>query len=37
MPSNVSPHCFPPPRTIEEHAESFNVKDATGQASAISI
>jgi hypothetical protein len=27
---------FPPPWTIEEHAESFIVKDATGQASALS-
>ena len=35
MPSNVNPHCFPPPRTIEEHAESFNVKDATGRTSAL--
>ncbi len=23
---------FPPPWTIEEHAESFIVRDATGQA-----
>ncbi len=37
MPSNVSQRCFPPPRTIEEHAESFIVKDATGQALGISI
>jgi len=35
VPSNVNPHCFPPPRTIEEHAESFNVKDATGRTSAL--
>jgi hypothetical protein len=27
-----STHRFPPPWTIEEHAESFIVKDATGQA-----
>ena len=27
------PHAdFPPPWTIEEHSESFIVKDATGQA-----
>jgi len=28
----VTPRRFPPPWTIEEHAESFIVKDATGQA-----
>jgi hypothetical protein len=28
----VTPRRFPPPWTIEEHGESFIVKDATGQA-----
>ena len=28
----MTPRRFPPPWTIEEHAESFIVKDATGQA-----
>jgi hypothetical protein len=32
VPSNVNHRRFPPPWIIEEHAESFTVRDATGQA-----
>jgi hypothetical protein len=28
----VTPRRFPPPWTVDEHAESFIVKDAKGQA-----
>jgi hypothetical protein len=30
--SMLPPRHFPPPWTIDEHAESFIVRDATGQA-----
>jgi len=33
----LSARRFPPPWMIEEHTESFVVRDANGQASAISI
>ncbi len=32
LPSAMPARRFPPPWTIEEHRESFTVKDATGQA-----
>jgi len=32
MPPSVITRRFPPPWTIEEHTESFIVKDANGQA-----
>jgi hypothetical protein len=28
----MNPHRFPPPWTVVEHAESYWVQDATGQA-----
>jgi hypothetical protein len=31
MPASVTPRRFPPPLMVEEHAESFIVRDATGQ------
>jgi hypothetical protein len=31
MPTEMKPRRFPPPWVIEEHKESFIVKDATGQ------
>ena len=32
MPASVTPRRFPPPLMVEEHAESFITRDATGQA-----
>ncbi len=34
MPASVTPRRFPPPLMVEEHAESFITRDATGQARA---